>query len=415
MKYPALKDIPLRLYPWFLNLQLVSILLPLVSYPYLLRIIGPEKYGIIAVANSFGLIVTTISDYGYGFLGVNDVAKISGDPSKLSAYFSKAIVTRSAIFVLLCVLCAPLFFYIPFLSSELILFSLTLIGVFPALLFPQWLYIGLQEVRRLNYFSLLQRVVNVALVFIIIRKGSDYKIYPIVNIIPGIIAALISMNYCRNRGIVVQLSPKLGLYSELKGGFYTFISQSMTSIYAQINPILLMVFLRNPVAVGYYAVGERIVLLYRGLFSPLNQLYLPALSKQYLEDPISALRQTKEYAKIVFIINTIGAILLILFAETFVSLIAGKSYGNSTVVIYVLSPMIIFVALNNLAGVHVLLNLNKNKEFFIGIFSGIVVHLFLIAILSPTFSYLSAAIGWSVSEAVVLFVFAYFIFKKKIV
>ncbi len=413
MKLPALKDIPLHNYPWFFNLQFVNILVPLISYPYLLRILGPEKYGVIAVANASAAIVTTIADYGYGFLGVKDVAKISDSPSQLSEYFSRAIITRSAIYMLLCVLFVPLSLSIPFVNSEILLFSLTLAGIFPILLFPQWLYIGLQEVRRLNYFILLQRGLNVALIFLIIRDASDYKIFPIASIIPAIITAVAGFHYCHSRGIKLQPFLKLDLYRELKDGFYIFISQSVTSIYAQINPLLLMVFLGNSVAVGYYAVGERIVLLYRSIFSPLNQLYLPFISKKYSEEPIQALKQTKEYARIIFLANAIGMIVLIIFAKTIVRIIAGELFYNSTSVIYILSPTLIFVALNNLAGVHVLLNLDRKKEFLIGILAGAVIHLVLVAALSPIFSYLSAAISWAVSEAVVLSVFAYFIFKKK--
>jgi polysaccharide transporter, PST family len=413
VKLPALKEIPLRNYPWFLNLQFVNILVPLISYPYLLRVLGPEKYGVIAVANASASIVTTIADYGYGFLGVKDVARISDSPSKLSEYFSRAIFVRSAIYMLLCILFVPLSLFFPFLNSEIMVFSLTLAGVFPSLLFPLWLYIGLQEIRRLNYFIFLQRSLNVALIFLIIRNASDYKIFPIATIIPGIIAAVVGFKYCHSRGIKLQLFLKLDLYRELKDGFSIFISQSVTSIYAQINPLLLMAFLGNSVAVGYYAVGEGIVLQFRSIFSPLNQLFLPFISKKYSEDPIQALKQTKEYARIILIVNVIGMIVLIASAKIIVRIIAGVMFYNSTAVIYILSPSLIFVALNNLAGVHVLLNLDRRKEFLIGILLGAVVHLVLVAALSPIFSYLSAAISWSVSEAVVLLVFVYFISKNR--
>ncbi|MEW5800156.1 MAG: oligosaccharide flippase family protein [Bacteroidota bacterium] len=409
----VLKNIPLRQYPWFLNIQFINLLLPLASYPYLLRVIGPEKYGLVAVSIAVGLAVTTITEYGISFTGVKDVSRMSDDSEKVSYYLSEVLLTR---FIMLSGCCAILFiffFSIPILKSEFLLFGLTVVGIFPNMLFPQWLYVGLQKIRRYNGILFFNRALSVIFIFLLIKEESDYSIYPLVNLISATVTAAVSFRSLRTIGIRLRPVPFNVVWNHMRHGFYPFISQSLTLLYVQINPILLLALIHDTALVGYYSLAEKIVVTSRNLTAPLNQLFLPGISKKFAVSIKQALHDVTQFAAIVGVVNILLVAALDIFAGYIVLIVAGEEYWQAALTVRILSPIILFISLNNLAGVHVLLNLDLKKEFFIGIAAGVVVNLFLLLLLFPYASFNSPAVSWTVSEAVVLGVFILYIKKYR--
>ncbi len=407
-----LRKVPLSQYPWFLNIQFINLLIPLISYPYLLRVIGPEKYGLIAVANSIGAILVTLTEYGISFIGIRDVSRISDEVEKVSQYFSKAIVIRALIFALCVIVIVPVILGVPILQRHAILFILTIVAIFPGMMFPQWLYIGIQKIRQYNYILLLSKALSVALVFILITAESDYAIFPLVNLIPACIVVWVNLLYLKKIGIRLRVISIEHVWDHLRSEFYPFISQSLTSLYVQINPILLLALLHDAAMVGYYAVAEKIVLLFKSLFSPFNQLFLPDISNQFVHSPAKAMSNVKQYSAVIGVINFAGMTVLILSAKQVIMLFAGEHFMNSVSAIQLLSPMMLFVALNNLAGVHVMLNLEMKREFFIGIIAGVFANIALLIVLVPHFSYVSPAVSWTISEGIVLGIFVLYLRKK---
>ncbi len=409
-----LKKIPFNQYPWYFTVQILSILVPLISYPYLLRIIGPEKYGLIAVAASTSAIIATISDYGASFTGVRDIARFSDDVQHTAKYFFNSIVLRLIVFLFCLLLLIPIYYLVPLLQNEIILFGLTFASLIPALIFPQWLFVGLQKMRQYNALLFLNKLISVGLVFIIITQSDDYKIFPLTQLIPSIVSAIICLFYLNILGIRFKITLIGNIRQQFLDGFLPFLSQGLTSLYVQLNPLFLMLLINNATLVGYYAVAEKIVVMTKSLFSPLNQLFLPNISKQFFVSVDNAIAEIKQYSKFIAIVNFIGMVLLIIFAEHIVILIAGEQYTLSANTVRFLSPILLFVGLNNLAGVHVLLNLEMKKEFFFGIVIGVILNIMLLFLLTPMLSFNAPAISWSISEGSVLVVFVYFIYKRKV-
>lgn len=410
----VLKNIPLRQYPWFLNVQFINLIIPLISFPYLLRILGPEKWGIVAVASSVGLVGTTLSEYGFSFIGIRDISRLSENTEKLSKYFSTAILTRIVVFLCCSVLFATILYFIPELRSDTLLFVLTFISIAPNLFYSQWIYVGLQKIRQYNYILVINKFLNVVLVFVLISDVSDYELYPLVNLVPACFSAISSVWFLHSIGIRIQPVSVRNVTAQLQDGLYTFLSQSLTSLYVQINPILLLALIHDAKLIGYYAVAEKVVVSVRSTISPISQLYLPYISKRFQNMPSLAINELRSYAKFIGTISVVVMLLLMTFSKPLVGLFAGDEFMPAYLVVILLSPIIVLISLNNLAGVHTLLNIGKQKEFFYGILFGGFANIFITVTCVPLFSYTVAALSWVISEIIVLLIFLYFIKKSDI-
>lgn len=402
MDISILKKIPFQQYPWFLNVQLINILVPLISYPYLVRVVGPEKFGLIALAGSLGAIITTISEYGSSFTGVRDISRLSDDEIKLSEYFSTSLVVRGLLFTL----CFSFIFlaqlFVKILKEEMLLFFLTIVTFLPSAIVPVWLFTGLHKIRSYNLYLVGSKVLGLVILFIVIQHESDYKVYPVIQLFPAIINGCIFLFSMKTLGLHFRKIRLENLKIYFREGYYPFIAQSITSLYTQMNPIVLMGLVKDPIYVGYYALAEKIVLLAKSILSPVNQLFLPIISRRFFEYPMEAIKESLSFSIVVGIINAIAVLLLMAGAPIAVAAIGGPNFVQSVSVVQMLSPIVLFIAVNNVFGVHILLNMELKKQFFIGIMIGLITNVGMLCLLVPLLSYGGPALSWSFAELAVL-------------
>ena len=402
MDLNIVRKIPFKQYPWFITVQSVHLLVPLISYPYLLRVVGPEQFGWIAVAGSISAVITTISEYGSTFSGVRDVAANSGNPKALSLYYWTSLTVRLLLFALCVISLSLAIIIVPELRQQALLILLSVFIYLPSAVFPQWFFNGVQRMRDYSVFILLSKLLGLFLLFTIVNSAEDYALYPLVQLIPTTITAGIFLIFIRRYGIAFRLPRSVDLVSYVRDRRYQFFSQSISSVYTQMNPVILMSLLRDPVAVGYYAVAEKIVLLAKSIVSPINQLFLPVISARFAESRETALMQARSFFSFAAIVNSVAVILVLFLAEYVVSFIGGEQFTRAVGPVRLLSPIIVLIALNNIAGVHVLLNVGFSRQFFTGIVIGLCVNVGLMVAIFPFFSYNSPAISWSIAESVVL-------------
>lgn len=399
-------------YPWFLNLQFINLIIPLISYPYLLRTIGPTSFGLIAIANSIGNLVATFTEYGYGFKGTQEISRFDKDYAAISRYYSEAIVVRSLVYVVACSILIPLLNYLPVTKHESTLITLTLVGVFPVYFYPQWLFIGLQKVKQLNYILFFNKIFGVVLVFLVIKKEEDYSLFPLVNILPAAISAGWAVYYLRSCGISIKISHfNRSMFAALKKDKDNFISQSMTILYAQINPLLLGWVSHDIRMVGNYAIAERIVFLTRSAITPFNQMFLPVISKKFKISAVDAMEMGKKHAKNIAVLSIAAIAFLNLFSVPIVHLLAGSMYDDAPTMILILSPIILFIPLSNIAGIHILLNLERNKDVMKGLLFGGISHLIMIFTLAQFSADYSVAISCVLTEGLICALFFWSIKK----
>jgi polysaccharide transporter, PST family len=350
----------------FLSLSTVtaaSYILPLITVPYLARVLGPEKYGLIFFAQAFVQYFSWVTDYGFNLSATREISIHREDPARISAIFSAVILIKLAIMLLCFAAFCLLVFGISKFSKEYLCYLFAFGTIVGTVLFPVWLFQGLEKMKLVALLNVLARVLFTVLIFLVIRSRSDYVYVPLLSSAGFLAAGLVSLWLVRTHLNIRWIRPTLvDVKHELREGWPIFISTMAVSLYTISNTFVLGL-LTNDTVVGYYGSGERIVRAAQSLLSPLSQTLYPHISKIASASRDQATFFLRKIIRLVAGTTLLVSLGLLVFASRISLLLLGGQFAESIIVIRILSFVPFLVGLSNVLGVQTMLTFNMKKAF----------------------------------------------------
>ncbi len=257
------------------TLQGANYLFPIVSAPYLIRVIGIQKYGLWATASALLTYFQMITDYGYNLSATREVSLNRHDRQQVSRIFSETMGVKLLLFCLSLALMLALTGGIPALRREFWFYLAAFAGLLGSVIFPVWLYQGLEEMRYITYLQLAARSAVLLLLFVLVKRQSDYMTYAVLNSAASIAAGGASLWLAMGHFGIRYSSPTLAeMGASLKRGWYIFASTFSVNMYVSSN-VLILRLVADEAAVGYYYVAERCVVALRSMASTIFQAIYP--------------------------------------------------------------------------------------------------------------------------------------------
>lgn len=261
-------------------LQLVGMILPLITLPYILRVLGFENYGIIVFAASLIAYFTALTDFSFKYTATRDVAIFRDSPKKLNLIYSK-VLTIKAIFLLLSLIIITIvvYSYNPFYQNRLIYF-LTIPMLLGQALFPEWFFQGIEKMKYITFLNLGIKLFFTICIFIFIKKESDYWIYPLLQSAGFIGAGLVGQ-------YILIKKYKMKFYwlrfkmikNTIKDNFPIFINQFLPNLYNNTNTLLLGIF-TTTYLVGIYDALKKIIDLCVAFLNIVSRVFFPFLNRR---------------------------------------------------------------------------------------------------------------------------------------
>ena len=282
----------------FFSLSLVQIannVLPLITVPYISRIFGPEKFGIINFAASFVAYFVLFISYGFD---LSATRKISQDPTNKehrSLVFCEVLYAQTILFLFSVVVFGILLFAMPqFHDNKQVVIYSFLICV-SALFTQNWLFMAMQDLSKVALFNFISKLLFTFLIFFVVKKNSDYIYQPLLIGIIQIAVALLSFFWAVNRYAIKLIKvPIIRCFAYLWEEKTIFLSLVVGSLYTNSNMFILGVYQGN-VEVGYYAAGLRFISIIQTILStPLSQALYPFIGKAFGESKEKGDRNRKE-------------------------------------------------------------------------------------------------------------------------
>lgn len=356
-----------RLISNFLSLSTVQVanyILPLITVPYMVRVLGPEKFGLIAFSQAFISYFSLLTDYGFNLSATREVSIYRDNTEKVSDIFSSVVFIKTIImsicFILLCIFV----FTITKFREEWLLYLITFGQVFGAVLFPAWFLKGVERMKEIALLNLLTKAIFTLAIFIFIRSKSDYLMLPLINSISSIIAGLLGLWIILYRiGIKVRWPHLEEIKHQLKDGWHVFVSTIAISLYTTSNTFILGIFTNNTITVGYYSAGEKIIRAALNLLGPLSQTIYPHISKLASESREAALNFLRNLIKLVGGITFVLSVLILFLSPLISNIVLGHQYRESIPVIRILSFLPFIVGLSNIFGIQIMLNFGMKRLF----------------------------------------------------
>jgi PST family polysaccharide transporter len=362
-------------------IQVANLVFPLITFPYLVRILGIERYGLITFAQSYIQYFLIITDYGFALSAARDISVHKDNQDKRSHILSAVLYTK-----LLLAGCCFLFLVltlitVPRFHEARLVYILSFGVVIGDILFPTWFF---QAVERMKYVTALNISIKsffLIMVFIFVRTSEDYIYVPLFNSLGYLCVGLISMYLLKHTFHVTLSFPNFSLIrQQLTAGSYIFVSMLSINFCSTTNSFVLG-FLVGNVAVGYYAGAEKIILAALALFYPLFQSTYPHIVRTMSENAREGLRKVRKLYFLTVPVSVTLFLVVFLFADRIVYLVLGSKYDASITVLRILSPLLLITTSSYVFANMTMLPLKKDKHF-LGVYaSGAVVNLVCLFVL----------------------------------
>ena len=334
-------------------LQIAGYVFPLITLPYLARVIGAEGFGKIAFASAIIVWVQTISDWGFNLTATRDVAQNKQDKVKTSHIFSNVLWARCLLTILsgLLLLCAIAI--IPYFRENAAIIIITFLQVPGHILFPDWFFQAIEKMKYTTYFSLLVKLLFTIAVFIFIHEKADYILQPLFVTIGYLVCGAGALFLILKKWGYTLYKPQWqNIFNTIKGSCDVFINNIMPNFYNSFS-VLLLGFWGGSTANGFYEGGSKFPTVFYNFQSVLSRAFFPFLSRRP--------DKQRMYSKLNIGISVIGAAMLIVLAPFVVKIMLGAEFYNSVMVMQILSFSLVFLAMSNSYGTNYLIIHHKER------------------------------------------------------
>ena len=356
-------------------LQILSMITPLVTYPYLVKTLGEVIYGTVVFAQAVVTYFNILVVFGFNFTAARDVSQYRDDTKKLSEIVSAVTIIKTLFLIVSLLLISGYMLYIS--QIDYTLYYLSFWICLNEILFPSWFFQGKEEMKYITFINLGIRLLFILMIFIFIKSPDDYLYFPLLNGIGVALAGVVSFILLYKKYKVrLTLVPIKILTKYLKESYHLFISNISIQIYVNANKIIIGTFLGMR-EVTYYDLAEKITNMGKVPQSMISQVLYPKIS---LERNGSFL---KKVLKGTILMNVFLYLMVFLFSNQIVAY-----FGGNETVLRILFLTIPIIGISNVLMVLTLLPFGYNKAFTRIVFLSAFFYLFIVLILYG-FSFIS--------------------------
>jgi len=395
-------------------LQLSNYLFPLIILPYVVRVLGPDKYGLVQFAAAFNSYFLILCDYGLGLTGTRMISQNRNDHQYLSRIFSSIVIIRLLLFVLSFALITVVVFSFERFLLEWQVFLLSSGIVFGSTLFPLWFFQGLEQMKYITILQIAIKIVSIIFIFILIQSSADYIIFVLINsstqIVIGIAGVMIAVTKFKINIFFPRISQIVRI---LKEGWNIFLSSIWINLYTTSNTFILGL-LTNDTTVGYYAAADKLRIAFQGVHSTLSLSVFPFVNQLVKESYENFINFNRMLLKLAGIGGFIVSLILFIFAYDITDLVLGQNFSHSGDLLRIISLLPLIISLSNVFGIQTMLPLGYDKSFNKIIVIAAVIHLPMLFILTTYFMATGVAYSVVLTETIVTVGMFAFLKTKKI-
>lgn len=392
-----------------LLLQIVTLFIPLITVPYVSRILGKEGIGVYSYTLSIAQYFVILGTLGISIYGNRQIAYVRDDKEKMSKTFwgityLKVITTTIAFISYILI-----FGFNKEYGKIYLIQSISIIG---AMLDISWLYMGLEDFKKTVTRNLLVKIIGVICIFIFVKGYEDLYKYITINALMSMLGNLVMWVYIPRTVLKIKIKFK-DIVEHIVPMIQLFIPQIASQMYLILDKTMLGV-MANSGEVGLYEQSEKIVKLVLGLVTSLSVVMLPRMSNTFasgdnekMDMYLNKSLQVVSYVSIPMAVGLAG------ISNEFVPWFFGKDFSAVSHLMIILTPILFFIAISIVLGIQYLLPTNRTNEFTASSIIGAVINITLNFILIPKYKALGTCIATVITEFLVTLV-QYIYLRKNI-
>ena len=327
---------------WLSLLQVAGYVFPLITMPYLARVIGVEGFGRIAFAAAIMVWIQTIADWGFNLTATRDVAQNRDNPQKVSEIFSNVLWARCVLMLLSFIVLVLLILLVPKFRENSSIILVTFLMVPGHIFFPDWFFQAIEKMRYITILNVLMKLIFTIAVFIFIKQPEDYILQPLFTSLGYVVSGLIALYYIVYKWDIKIHKPNgRGVLQTIKRSTDVFINNLAPNLYNSFSTVLLG-FFGGGIANGIYDGGVRFFNIGSQLLNIFTRTFFPFLSRKP--------EKHNQFAMLTIGVTVVMAVILYVGAPWLVEFILSPEFADSVIVLRILAVSLIFVTLSSVYG-----------------------------------------------------------------
>lgn len=384
-------------------LSLSSIIFPLISFPYVSRILSPSGTGKVSFATSLVAYFLIIAQLGVPTYGIRATAKVRDNKLELSRVVHELLCIN----LFMCCIAYGAFFIaiqtVPRLQGDKTLYLIISMSIVLNAIGMNWLFQGLEMYSYITKRSLLFKAVALAGMFLLVHSKDDYLVYGALTIVSGSASNIVNFIYAHK----LVAFRNVGGYNyrrHLKAIGIFFAMTCTTTIYTNLDTVMLG-FMTSDIDVGYYNAAIKVKTALVSVVTSLGAVLLPRAS-YYVEHELmnDFYRISGKAISFVSVVALPLVVYFVIFAEPSIMLLSGIKYAGAISPMQLIMPSVFFIGMTHVTGLEMLVPLGKEKCTLYSFIAGAITDLAINALLIPRLASSGAAIGTAIAELAVMIV-----------
>lgn len=348
---------------WMYVLQMFNTVVPLLTLPYITRILGASEYGVFSIALNIVGYYQVVVEYGFGMSATRKVALSEKDSGSTNRIFTAVLIARSLL-VVACLAFSAVYVIINRSDMTqclcLLVLSVCLLGYCVQ---QNWLFQGLQDMKYISIANMLARTASVILIFLLVKSEKDLLLYCLLYSVAPFMSGFLGLAMARAKYRIqlVKVSAS-AVWEEMKSGWYVFTTQLSAKVFGAIGITFLGV-LGTDTEVGIYSAIQKIPNTLMLAWTPISQVMYPISSKRMQESYSEGKAFVYKLRRIFLPLFVLISLVISLFSKPIVSLVFGAEYA---VYYYWIIPLLAWMTVainNNFMGIQILLGSGHDAEY----------------------------------------------------
>lgn len=395
---------------YFYNLgyQILTLILPLITTPYISQVLGAENIGIYSYTISISTYFILLGSLGIALYGQRQIAYEQGKSETYSKTFWEIVILR---FITMSI--SMLIFYFAFVNGEQyqIYYKILFFELLANCLDISWFFQGLEEFKKIVVRNTIIKIISIISVFSFIKTQNDLIKYFWIYVL-SILLGNISLWTQLHKYLKKIKLKQLNILQHVKPTIALLVPQIAIQIHAVLDKTMLGTIISNKTEVGWYEQAQKIITVLLTVVTSLTTVMLPRISNVYISGKKEELnRYMKKSFCFMFALSLPMIFGVLLVANEFVPLFFGQGYDKVIILMKLLTPFLLLVGISGVIGTQYLLPTQRQREYTTSVIIGAIANVIISLLLIKKYKSIGVSIG-TVSAELIIVIFQFYCIRN---
>lgn len=336
-------------------MTIAKIIFPLITLPYLTRILSVDNYGVVSFVKSYMVYIQLVVDFGFSLSSVKDIVEANNDKKSIGIITGQTILAKlilSAISLIATLILCP---FIPLLGNNLLYTLLSFFVIVLSSFLMDFLFQGIEKMHVMTISFVIMKLISTSLTLVLVKSDLDILWIPMLDIISSIIAIIFTLREVHKYKIPIKIKTLKKSIELIKESSVYFISNFATTAFGALNTLLIGIAM-DSTQVAYWSVALQLIAAVNAMYSPIVNGIYPQMVRE------KSLLLIKKILYIFMPIVIVGCIVFFISAKFIVLIVSGEEYLYSVTVLRYLIPILLISFPVMLTGWPTLGAIGKAKE-----------------------------------------------------